>query len=1411
MPLKDTPWGSMRQARSAQHTSGNVPRPPRPSYLPPTPPKCSVSPLPSTVSSIGKSEITSVVYDDTSQQQKNNSIKNGIHNNTPARFAHLRPSLPPPTLTPDRVSSIRVESNNNSSTNNHDTTSEESDSEDLDEYEDEDDDEEYDYEEELELKLENNGKILDNSHSTTSFTTETDVDESEAASTVVSITLPSKIQEVTSTTEDDDSETETEESSYTDSETESSSEFQANSVNIVEVTDIKECEGLQTVTEYSISEADAEDEDGNEIPEVTDYQVELEDDEQVEQGDVVAADEKDNAGNETFVEVVDNNKHQDVDDWKTAKGSYDSNKGDNIDKADQLSDVAVVEDDGNNEEDWEWESEEEEEEETNPKENDKEQDCHNVNDAAEIEILEVEEEGGQESICTNDVCSPRSSSSTSTKLLDNNQQESDKNAWPNDIEEAVMEPNGISDIKIIDDKNNLPPSASSPLPASKSEIDIKREMLKMMPTPKIPPFVKSDPPCDFQDDPTTWIEWLEEEVLKFKEEQIMKKKKAEQQKSLEEERNKLEEERNKLDEEKTKLAQLLQKENENGDEELKINAPQEAKETSLTSDVEMNDDNEEKLKVKNTDDDDAIPIIDEENPKQNQDAQDNSDAEIIKEKEGVNNINENNGEEEENEDDWEYWEEEELAEEKVVLPSSEIICANHETSSISAEENNQIQANDEGLSEVESSSVSYGGYRSPPPDYVNLGKVDLQQKEELTMAKNLRFATHGIHAQRVLYKNGNNNKQNHPTSDDTAGVVGEIVLETLKKSDEQFLESSNEIATKESTTTTTSGMNNSDDKKVVEVERQHQKDKGQVEEVVGVDDGQETEVNEINDDEEKDTISSLEKKISTSSTTPASEKTTTEKIPRKHSDPMEVIEKMRQMRQNRVLHRQLSADGSSTASVSASGSGQGGNNGNLGAPPPFMRTQSNPAGSGDHLGPRNRSRPSSIVSNQDDNLDDMLGRVRKLRDERNQILKDMAMLKDAMSEETPENDNNPETGNNTESDPNNPDRGRLSSFDSGIGPSKSVTTEGSTTQETRKVSHQSSINNENKNSNNSDLIYCFICDEELGNKLNKGAIMHMGLEDGEPICPEALNLTEKSKQKVRNIALTTHLDLKAKYEFLETLDLDLITGEEYDMTTVDALQKIQDFLNDIEEQKKRDAEQFDLLRAGAIDEIFAAEFAAENSEENDWTENEPSIAEYDLDTADEISDAIASASINNAFAPTTTHSSSRISPQSSPMSTPSTTTTIGPPPPPPPPAPPLAPPPPPPSLTDPHLKEARSDLLNAIKTGVPKLKKSSQGTNDKSQPSDVGKVLHKHLAPRVFTREVRNLMKEIQNPNLKPALKKTKTNDRSRPYIPEDIEIYFYAGPNANKSLAPPPLSREIQNKTRTPTPPPSSALTLSG
>ena len=97
-------------------------------------------------------------------------------------------------------------------------------------------------------------------------------------------------------------------------------------------------------------------------------------------------------------------------------------------------------------------------------------------------------------------------------------------------------------------------------------------------------------------------------------------------------------------------------------------------------------------------------------------------------------------------------------------------------------------------------------------------------------------------------------------------------------------------------------------------------------------------------------------------------------------------------------------------------------------------------------------------------------------------------------------------------------------------------------------------------------------------------------------------------------------------------------------------------------------------------------------------------------------------------------------------------------------------------------------------------------SDDKSQPVEAGKVLHKHLAPRVFTREVRDLMHEIQEfdkKDKKSKLKKTKTYDRSKPYIPKDIEIFFYGGKDVNtKSLPPPPKSREIPNKT-TPSPPP--------
>ena len=132
--------------------------------------------------------------------------------------------------------------------------------------------------------------------------------------------------------------------------------------------------------------------------------------------------------------------------------------------------------------------------------------------------------------------------------------------------------------------------------------------------------------------------------------------------------------------------------------------------------------------------------------------------------------------------------------------------------------------------------------------------------------------------------------------------------------------------------------------------------------------------------------------------------------------------------------------------------------------------------------------------------------------------------------------------------------------------------------------------------------------------------------------------------------------------------------------------------------------------------------------------------------------------------------------------------------------PPVPPPPPlpPPGIVDhqedaSHLKDARSDLIQAIREKA----KAKAGIYD-----DTVHVQPKHLAPRVATWEVRDLMSEIRGAPAKKKLKKAKTVDKSKPFIPKDMEIYFYAGPNANKSLAPPPASREIPSQ-KSPSPPP--------
>ena len=330
-----------------------------------------------------------------------------------------------------------------------------------------------------------------------------------------------------------------------------------------------------------------------------------------------------------------------------------------------------------------------------------------------------------------------------------------------------------------------------------------------------------------------------------------------------------------------------------------------------------------------------------------------------------------------------------------------------------------------------------------------------------------------------------------------------------------------------------------------------------------------------------------------------------------------------------------------------------------------------------------------------------------------------------------------------------------------------------------------------------DSYFCFICGENLG-RLSKGAVLHMGLDDGEPVCPDALYLTDESKEKIKNIASTKMFSHEAKYKLLETVDLE-IYDIDYGIPAEDVMDKVDAFLIDVEKQKQLDREKFDAMRSGAIDEILMEEF-------KDILDPSCTSPE-DMETDDVVVSPRPKFQFSEATqalldgkkppAPPPRSSSNQTMSTSSPPSTPSqsTPTSSAPPPPPPPPPStseetssnrPATIPPPPPAL---------SGVLNSIKSGqIPVLKHAE--THDSSELG-VGTVIHKHIAPRAFTKDMRCLVKDIRGDEHKKRLKKVKTVDKSRPFIPEDMEIYFYGGNNSDKKAPPPPLSKQPVNSSK--------------
>ncbi len=399
--------------------------------------------------------------------------------------------------------------------------------------------------------------------------------------------------------------------------------------------------------------------------------------------------------------------------------------------------------------------------------------------------------------------------------------------------------------------------------------------------------------------------------------------------------------------------------------------------------------------------------------------------------------------------------------------------------------------------------------------------------------------------------------------------------------------------------------------------------------------------------------------------------------------------------------------------------------------------------------PENCPRPQSM--NSDSSLDDMLARIKILREERKQILQDMSAIKNAFETNEPHDkvemsipDDGIASGNNTPNSEmfhsfhNDDTSGKTSptisasmlsrhsrrSIDSGIG-SKSMCSmqDGSPTAEIEahagKSTGSAHLGNDScgKRKINRDKVssegefFCFICGDNLG-KLTKGAIMHMGLEDGDPVCADALYLTDDSKEKIRQIATTKMFTFEAKYDLLETLELET-WDIDYEIPAGDVMKKVDAFLLDVEEQKVRDKEKFDAMRSGAIDDVFNEEFAdlINSKYSSDTLENEYM---EEPNTSDQYSNVPAVPSYRREL------EMRSISASTVP-----------------------APPPPPPSAIQSSIKSKpalSNALLASIQQGGTNLRHAE--TIDKSEIK-VGQVIHRHIAPIVFNRDIRSLVKDI--------------------------------------------------------------------
>ena len=248
-------------------------------------------------------------------------------------------------------------------------------------------------------------------------------------------------------------------------------------------------------------------------------------------------------------------------------------------------------------------------------------------------------------------------------------------------------------------------------------------------------------------------------------------------------------------------------------------------------------------------------------------------------------------------------------------------------------------------------------------------------------------------------------------------------------------------------------------------------------------------------------------------------------------------------------------------------------------------------------------------------------------------------------------------------------------------------------------------------------VKCVICNAVLGKKLNLASVMHMGLEDGEPICPRALFLTKDAVDRIHSLARTQNLDFEQKYEMLKLMPIDTVDNEN---DTRESLNIAENFLEDIEERRLKDKEEQEAIRNGEMSAMFDV---------NEEIVDPVMVVQRDDTINEEAGDADRKTLVKD----------------------------------------------------DEEIRRKREimkneekirNLLKEINETERFNLKSPDIIKDRSDPMDAGKVLRFDLAPPMALKSYRSLMRQISDENNSRNLRKTKTNDRSAPFIPEDIEVF---------------------------------------